>query len=63
MTYLERKTDKERDTLDRRSRKTERAKVKIRYRKLQVDERKFIWRQEEGLKEQNFWSRQISADP
>lgn len=32
------------------------VKVKIGYRKLQINEKKFIWKEEEGLKEQNFWN-------
>lgn len=37
------------------------AKVKIGYRKLQINDRQFVWKGEEGLEEQNFWSRQLGG--
>lgn len=37
------------------------AKVKIGYRKLQINDRQFVWKGEEGLEEQNFWNRQLGG--
>ena len=45
--------------------KTEReqgAKVKVGYRKVKINDKTFIWKEEGGLKEVNFWSRQSSVN-
>ena len=33
------------------------AKVKIGYRKVKINDKTFIWKEDGGLKEVNFWSR------
>ena len=38
------------------------AKVKIGYRKVKINDKTFIWKEDGGLKEVNFWSRQSSVN-
>ncbi|KAL6253726.1 hypothetical protein P5V15_015541 [Pogonomyrmex californicus] len=61
LTWKERQVQKE-IRMIAEAEKEKRAKVKIDYRKLQVNEKKFVWKGEKGLKEQNFWSRLSSKN-
>ena len=38
------------------------AKVKVGYRKVKINDKTFIWKEDGGLKEVNFWSRQSSVN-
>lgn len=60
LTWKKRQMQKEMRMMAEAEKEKE-AKVKIGYRKLQINDRQFVWKGEERLEEQNFWSRQLGG--